>query len=816
VESSATQPGSLKPRWIVAAAGSCALIVGLLTLLGYALDVRRLTDWGGDGISMFPNAAACAALSGLALLLLPATERRKSWRIVLRLIVSLVGLVGGGTLLEHLTGVNLGIDTLLYERTWGQAAAMAPMRMGPPASTSYLIIGTGLLLTTYGSHARRFAGALAIGIVGIASLSLVGYWFGADHLFGVARFTGIAFQTSLVLAVIGIGLIASLPEYGVAALLRRDDPGGVIVRRLLLPIIVAPLVLGWLRVMGQEAGYFDTAFGTALLALVMIAMLLVLLWWTAEGVTRQVRLTRAAEEGVRNSEARHRALIEASVYGVLTIDERGIIESANPAAERLFGYAGSEMIGHNISMLMAEPYKAEHDSYLLNYFHTGVRKIIGIGREVEGRRKDGSTFPMDLAVAEFQIDGKRYYQGTVSDISQRRAAEEALRQKEHNARLLQEALKEADRRKDEFLATLAHELRNPLAPVLNALQILNMKGPPTPELQWARGVIDRQMQQMTRLIDDLMDVSRISRGKVELKREKVALANVIHGAVETSRPLIEQCGHELEVVLPPQTFYLDADLIRLAQVFSNLLNNAAKYTERGGRVWLTAEREGSDVVVSVKDTGIGIPADKLQSVFDIFSQVHGTFQQSHGGLGIGLSLAKQLVEMHGGTIDARSEGPGRGSEFVVRLPVVVERVPASTTSKEKRILASSFRILIVDDNRDAADSLGMMLRFMGNDIRTAYDGEEAVRAAEEFRPQVMLLDIGMPKLSGYDACRSIREQPWGKSMVLIAVTGWGNEEDKRKAKDAGFDRHMVKPAAPDELMQLLASLHEQSQGSSIA
>lgn len=370
---------------------------------------------------------------------------------------------------------------------------------------------------------------------------------------------------------------------------------------------------------------------------------------------------------------------------------------------------------------------------------------------------------------------------------------------------LVEQLREADRRKDEFLATLAHELRNPLAPVRNAVQILQLKGPPVPELQWARDVIDRQMAQMARLIDDLMDVSRITRGVIDLKRERVELAKVVQGAVETSRPLIEQQGHDLWVQLPAEPVYLHADMTRLAQVFSNLLNNAAKYTERGGRIDLTAERQGSDVVVSVKDTGIGIPADKLPRVFEMFSQLHVAMERSHGGLGIGLSLVKRLVEMHGGTVGARSAGPGMGSEFVVRLPIAVGQAHASgqTSGDEQPAPAASLRILVVDDNRDNADSLAAMLRIMGNETRTAYDGDEALRAAEEFRPRVVLLDIGLPKLSGYEVCRRIREQPWGRRMVLIAVTGWGQDDDKRRAEAAGFDRHMVKPVKPQALMKVL-------------
>jgi CheY-like chemotaxis protein/two-component sensor histidine kinase len=320
--------------------------------------------------------------------------------------------------------------------------------------------------------------------------------------------------------------------------------------------------------------------------------------------------------------------------------------------------------------------------------------------------------------------------------------------------------------------------------------------------------MQRQLEQIVRLVDDLLDVSRISTGKLELRKERVALATVIRSATEASRPLIDRMGHRLTVTVPDQALTVDADPARLGQVVVNLLNNAAKYMDRGGRIWLAVERQGSDVLVSVKDTGVGIAASHLTGIFQMFSQVEHSLNRSQGGLGIGLTLVKRLVELHGGRIEARSDGPGKGSEFVVRLLLVVEASgPMSTLEEgEPCPLRSSLRILIVDDNRDTASSLGMLLRIMGNDIWTAHDGARGVEMAEEFRPDVLLLDIGLPKLDGYQACRRIREQDWGRRMVLIAVTGWGQDEDRRRSHEAGFDHHLVKPVDPQALMKLLAGL----------
>lgn len=403
----------------------------------------------------------------------------------------------------------------------------------------------------------------------------------------------------------------------------------------------------------------------------------------------------------------------------------------------------------------------------------------------------------------------------LAEVSDRRRAEERLR--ELNETLEQrvaertEALKEADRRKDEFLATLAHELRNPLAPVRAAVGFLHQQGLDNSQFEWARDVIDRQTRAMTRLVNDLMDVSRINQGKVELKRELVDLANVVQGAIETSRPLIESMAHELTVTLPPNphSVVVDADPTRLEQVFLNLLNNAAKYTERGGRIHLRAEVQGSDVVVSVTDTGIGIAAHKLPTIFEMFSQVEGALFRSQGGLGIGLCLVKRLVELHGGSVEARSDGLGKGCEFLVRLPIAVEQTSAPNPSDLTDSVPTTFdlRILVVDDNTDAAESLARLLKAMGNSVRTAHDGEEAVAAAMAFMPHVVLCDIGLPKLDGCEACRRMKEQAWSDKMILVAVTGWGQEDVRRRAREAGFDHHMVKPVDAQALMTLLAELN---------
>ena len=371
----------------------------------------------------------------------------------------------------------------------------------------------------------------------------------------------------------------------------------------------------------------------------------------------------------------------------------------------------------------------------------------------------------------------------------------------------EEALREADRRKDRFLATLAHELRNPLAPITASLLLLNHKNASEENRVQARKVIDRQVRHMARLLDDLLDVGRITSDKLELRRQTVSLSSVVDGALEASRPTVEAAGHRLEVSLPATPVYVWADPVRLGQVFSNLLTNAAKYTDHGGRIALSARIEGGDVLVSVEDNGIGVAPEDLARLFEIFAQSSSARERAQGGLGIGLYLVKSLTEMHGGSVDAWSEGPGKGTRFTVRLPRT--EPAAQAAPRPAPMLVRPLRVLVADDNRDAAESLAALLRMGGNDVRVATDGEEALARAREFRPHIAFLDIGMPRLNGYEAARKLRDAPWGRRMVLVGLTGWGGEEVRRRAFESGLDHHVTKPAQLEVLQELLRKVPDE-------
>ena len=496
------------------------------------------------------------------------------------------------------------------------------------------------------------------------------------------------------------------------------------------------------------------------------------------------------EESLRRSQQLYRSIGESIDYGVWLSDAQGDMTYASESVHELIGASPAEFAG-------AGWFEYMHPDERVATMQAW-RECIADGRhwdrEIRLLATDGTYRPVLSRGVPLRDDEGRIigWAGINLDISRQRAAQETLR--------------DADRRKDEFLATLAHELRNPLAPIGNAVAVMALKTT-DPSVKWARDIIDRQVRQLRRLVDDLLDVSRITQGKVALRLEPLLLSEVVRAAVDTSRPLIDAANHRLDVQIPLAPVRFIGDGVRLAQCLANLLNNAAKYTPPGGRIDLRADAGDGRLVIRVRDTGIGIAPEALGSIFELFGQAERGLDRSQGGLGIGLTLVRSFVGMHGGTVEASSDGPGRGSEFTIDLPlrVPVDEAPDATARIAPRGPDGRCMVLVVDDNVDGSESLAALLRLEGYEVSVAHDGERGVALAGELRPEIVLLDIGMPRMNGYEAAKRIRAQPWGAKMLLIAVTGWGQETDRARSRESGIDHHLTKPVDTAQLLRLIAS-----------
>ena len=501
----------------------------------------------------------------------------------------------------------------------------------------------------------------------------------------------------------------------------------------------------------------------------------------------KTRLRGEATKSLQESEGRYRLLFETSRDEIVTVDLSGRILDANPAFQSMLGYT------------MDELRTLRYQDFTPPRWHEAEAAIVrdrilaqGDSGEFEKEyiHKDGSVFPVSLRAWPVKDAGGEMIgmRGFVRDITDRKRVEEALR--------------DANRRKNEFIATLSHELRNPLAPIRNGLQVLRKTGGQGPSAERAREIMERQVEHLVRLVDDLLEVSRVSHGKIELRKERLDLAVVVNRAVDLHRELINAAGVLPCVALPEMPVLVDADPVRLAQIFGNLLNNAVNYTDRGGHIEIAARRVANEAIVSIANSGVGIPKDMLPHVFDLF--VQGDRGRERRGLGIGLSLVRSLVELHGGKVEAHSDGEGRGSRFDVRLPVSTNLAASATPPRTgPRAAASSRRVLIVDDAREVADSFAILLETLGVETRVAYSGAQGLAASSEFEPDLVFLDIGMPGMDGFETARRMRDQPTGRKAVLVALTGWGQDEVLRRVKEAGFNWHLTKPASMADLEALL-------------
>ena len=534
-----------------------------------------------------------------------------------------------------------------------------------------------------------------------------------------------------------------------------------------------------------------TALATTLVALALGLGLVALVIWL---FARNLAVRQRAAEVLHAERERFRTTLTSIGDAVIVTDTHGRVTLLNPVAQVLTRWDG-DAIGRPIEevfRILNEETRDPVENPVTKVLREGA--IVGLANHTVLIGRDGTEIPIDDSGAPIH-DGRGRLAGVVlvfRDITERRAVERTLR--------------DNDRRKDEFLAMLAHELRNPLAPIRNAAHTLGLLGTPDDRVQWVSGVIERQVELMTRLVDDLLDVSRITSGKITLRREPVAIAAVIAQAVEIARPPAESRKETLEAEVAAGVGWVDGDQARLVQAVGNLLDNAIKYTEEGGHIRLTARAEADEIVIAVRDTGVGIASDLLPYVFDLFTQADRSLERRQGGLGIGLTLVRRLVEMHGGRVEAASEGPGRGSEFTIRLPRLALEAPAPASAPAPdRPAGPARRVPVVDDQPDSTDSLALILRLRGHEVRTASDGPSALEEFARYRPEVVFLDLGLPGMSGYDVARRLRAMPEARDVRLVALTGYGTEADRERTRAAGFDVHLAKPVDPQAVETLLAS-----------
>lgn len=648
------------------AMGGFAVVCALVTLAGWVFNLPRLTDWGFDNISMFPNTALSALFTGAALLLL-CDERGggASWRAGAAGLAGLAAALGGATLFEHVTSHDLGIDTFVITRPWGQSAASSPMRMGLPASISFTALGVALIfIASPARWLRPVASGLGMMCAGIASLSLIGYLYGADRLYSLPRWTGIAMQTATAVLAISAGVMAIVPEWGMGELMARRDGGGMLARRFLPALGMVAVALGWLRLYGQQEGLYDTAFGTAVRTLAELILFGVLLWWTAGTISR-------TEAKLRGNRAELRAALD----------------EANRAA--------------------------------------------------------------------------------------------AL--------------------KDEFLATLSHDLRNPMTAIMGWAQILKQSGKGDGELSHGLQVIERSAKTQSRMIEDLLDVNRIVSGDVKLNIRWTDLTDVTRSAVDVVRPSANAKGVQLETVFGEGVSEIRADRARIEQVLFNLLSNAVKFTPRGGMVRISCAQRQGQAEFTVSDTGEGIAPELLPLAFERFRDRD---RMQPGAQGLALAIVRNLVELHGGRVEAISEGVGKGATFVARLP----RVATSESGGDSRVGGASeeielsgLKILAVESDVDVRDWMKRALTGRGAEVTIASSADEAAASIAKSMPDVLISDVAMMGEDGYSLMRRLRES--GAKVRAIALTGLARAEDRVRAEKAGFDAHLAKPVEAGELFR---------------
>jgi PAS domain S-box-containing protein len=798
-----------------AAAGFVAL-VGASVILGWALNSFWLKGGWWSGITVKTNTGIGLFLLGCSLWLAGMASVRL--RVVGRVMGLAVLGLGTLTLGEHITGRNLGIDELFFREPAGEAATASPNRVGPPASVCFMLGGLALLLLK-GSRVedesgRDFTSPLGVAIAVAALLPALGYLYGARELYGIAKYTGIALPTAVTFMVLGLGIVFARPNGRVLELLRAPTAGGALIRRLLAPALLLPPVLGYLRTVGQRADIYDSEFGRSLLVISFILIFAGLVWWSGRALDRADRERGRAAAAEKNSEEA-RLLSEAKFQRLANFIPQ-LAWMARPDGgifwynQRWHNYCGTRL-----GELEGEGWQRVHDPVELPRVIENWRAALAEGKSWEDtfplRRHDGE-FRWHLSRAmPFRDERGRIvmWLGTNTDITEQRRIEQERQQLLESERAARTDAERASRLKDEFLSTLSHELRTPLNAILGWSQLLE-RGPQSPQdVKEGLSAIARNARAQTQLVGDLLDMSRVLNGKLRIEARPMDLAEVISAAVGSVFPAAQAKGIRIETVVPAPMGPINADAARLQQVVWNLLSNSVKFTPAGGRVEVRLARIDGRAEIRVSDTGEGIKPEFQPHLFDRFRQADATTTRRHGGLGLGLALVKQLVELHGGGVSAVSQGEGKGATFTVWLPLCASLPDeALAAPRQPEISLRGTKVLLVDDEADTRRITGRILEEYQAQVIPAASAMEALDALERERPDALLSDIGMPGIDGYELIRMVRSlsPQRGGGIPAAALTAFARAEDCQRALLAGFQAHLAKPVAPAELVAMVARL----------
>jgi PAS domain S-box-containing protein len=809
------------------AAAIFVVLIGLLVLIGWQFNVPALKSIYGD-ITMKPNAALSLILTGVSLWSLPR-KNQNVCRIIGEVCAVSAGLIGLLTLSQHIFGWNLQIDQLLFVEAPGALATTSPGRMGITASSGFTMFGITLTLL-YQRRAISFAQVLTMSAGFWALLAVIGYTYKAEALFAIARYTGIAFPTAVALFVLCLGILAACVGEGVLSIVCDNTAAGIMTRRLVIVAMAVPFIMGWLRLAGQRSGYFDVGFGTALLVSAIIITFLIAIWRAAVRL-RHVEHQRLASEALasegQEQVKRQAALIDLSYEPIFFWAVDGAILEWNKGSEKLYGYSREEAIGRRSHELLKTQFPTSADNYQNELERVGLWS-----GELRHKTRDGREVIVESRQQLIESAGVRLVLETNRDITERKRAERDREQLLAQEHVLRADAEKANRVKDEFLATVSHELRTPLNAILGWSTMLS-KGR-VDETTTARGIeaIERNAKSQAQLVEDLLDVSRIISGNLRLDIKSIGLSSVVKAAMDSVQLAAEAREIKLRMIVDPVADNVKGDAARLQQVIWNLLSNSIKFTPKGGKVTVKVDRNTSFSQITVTDTGDGITSEFLPFVFDRFKQADGSMTRKHSGLGLGLAIARHIIEMHGGTIEANSEGEGRGSIFKVSLPLLAVSTSDALAADSANVTTPDdlptamdlidllgIRILVVDDEADARDMLRTLLEEFGADVITASSARDALDVlSSPWKPDVLVSDIGMPEDDGYTLIKKVRalSAEQGGRVPAIALTGYVRVEERTRALTEGYQMFVPKPVEVSELATLIAGLIGRPEKSELA